>query len=312
MRCSKPLTVGFLTDGKTLAWSPKNYSKEYPTFQLPCGKCRFCRLEYARQWAVRCIHESKMHENSIFLTLTYDEQHVGDGRLNYKHFQDFMKRLREKYITDEISYFVTGEYGEQTKRPHWHAILFGIRPQDETYKYSSDRGDKVYRSQTLTDIWGHGETEYGEVTFESAGYVARYAAKKLNHGKDQDHNYHPISKKSKAPAIGARFLEKYWEDIFNYGECRIEKSGGKYITCSIPRYYEKWLMKHNPPAWRRYVTQTKIRNIERAVIQNEKYIQEWHDENRPRNWYKGYTLTHLQRQAVILDERLKQLKTKLK
>lgn len=310
MRCLKPLTVGFLSDGKTLAWSPKNYSKEYPTFQLPCGKCRFCRLEYARQWAIRCMHEAQMHQDNIFLTLTYNEENLTNQKLVYKDFQDFMKRLRHKFPTNEIGYFVTGEYGETKKRPHWHAIIFGLRPDDQKKHYTTDRGDTVYTSETIQNLWGKGNTEYGEVTFESAGYCARYAAKKLVHGLDGQHDYNPISKKSNKKAIGKKWLERYWEDIFNYGELRLQIKD-KMVTCSIPRYYEKWLMKHNPSAWRRYVTQIKIKNLERAITINKKHETEWHNENYPRNWYKGYTLTHIQRQAVILDQRLNQLKNRL-
>ena len=29
---------------------------------LPCGKCIGCKLEYSRQWAVRCTHEAQMHD----------------------------------------------------------------------------------------------------------------------------------------------------------------------------------------------------------------------------------------------------------
>lgn len=76
MRCTSPFTVGFQSDGKTLSWTAKNRSWEFPTFQLPCGKCIECRLEYARQWAVRCVHEAQMHSRNAFITLTYSDEHL--------------------------------------------------------------------------------------------------------------------------------------------------------------------------------------------------------------------------------------------
>ena len=123
MRCTSPRKVGFQADGKTISWSPKQYSKEYPSFQLPCGKCIQCRLEYARSWAVRCVHEAKMHEENSFVTLTYSDEHLKNPKLQYSDFQKFMKRLRFVNNDRKIGVFVTGEYGEKNKRPHWHAIF---------------------------------------------------------------------------------------------------------------------------------------------------------------------------------------------
>lgn len=45
---------------------------------LPCGKCIGCRLDYSREWAVRCTLEMQDHPKDTcwFLTLTYDDEHV--------------------------------------------------------------------------------------------------------------------------------------------------------------------------------------------------------------------------------------------
>ena len=52
----------------------------------------------SRQWAVRCMHEASMHMFNLFVTLTYDDNHLPEyNSLNYKHFQDFMKRLRKAH-----------------------------------------------------------------------------------------------------------------------------------------------------------------------------------------------------------------------
>jgi hypothetical protein len=265
VRCTRPRDVGFKSDGKTIAWSLRHRSKEYSSFQLPCGKCLSCRLEYARSWAVRCVHEAKMHPENSFITLTYSDENLGDPKLNYRDFQLFMKKLRFAYPNREIGYFVTGEYGEQRKRKHWHALIFNWRPTDCVYKYSNERGDQVFSSKTLDRLWTQGITEIGSVTFESAGYCARYAAKKLVHGPDESHEYTPISKKSSKHAIGKKWLEKYHEDLFNYGNLIINgRPAG-----SIPRYYEKWLQKHHPQKWVDYVTQAKLRKSLQAAARSD-------------------------------------------
>lgn len=264
MRCTDPRTVGFKSDGKTIAWSQKDYSREFSLFQLPCGQCLNCRLEYARTWAIRCVHEAKMWPNNSFITLTYDDKHLGENKLDYRDFQLFMKKLRRRLPGQQIGYFVTGEYGEKSKRKHWHAIIFNYRPADCEYQFSNERGDKIFTSKSLAELWEFGSSNLGDVTFESAGYCARYAAKKLVHGHDQSHRWNPISKKSSKHAIGKKWLEKFHDDIFNYGSLVVD---GKPVG-EIPRYYIKWLQKHQPKKWERYVTQIKQIKAQKAIKQS--------------------------------------------
>lgn len=292
MRCTSPRTVGFKDDGKTISWSKKQYSKEYPTFKLPCTKCIECRMEYARSWAVRCVHESKMHKQNSFITLTYSDTHLKSPRLQYSDFQLFAKRLRQHifktflsaygeanwalldkeerkktYEPHKISILVTGEYGTKTKRPHWHAIIFNWRPSDLKSKYRSPSGDQVYDSTILTDLWGQGITEVGSVTKDSAGYVARYSLKDLEHGYDGTHDFKSISKKSSHSAIGKKYIEKFYADIFNYGELILDDG----TSVPIPRYYEKWYQKHHPEKYLRYVTEIKY---PKSLIQQTKADEE--------------------------------------
>lgn len=308
MRCTSPRTVGFYADGKTLCWSQSKASKEFSTFQLPCGKCTECRLEYARQWAVRCVHESQVHEKNSFITLTYAPEKLVSPKLIYSDFQKFMKKLRKTQDTP-IGVFVTGEYGDKTKRPHWHAILFNYEPPDLKFKRSNDRGDRIYSSQVLDKIWANGTTEIGSVTFESAGYCARYAAKKLSHGKDSEHDFQPISKKSSKHAIGKKWLEKNWPDIFNYGKCELL---GKPDS-SIPRYYEKWLKINQPEAWVTYVTRTKQKIIHDARSRSEQQLKEWQDMVDNRHYTRRWNvLTPNQVRKIIQEQKFKILQNHLK
>jgi len=48
----------------------------YKPLALPCGQCTGCLLERSRQWAVRLMKEFKLHDETCFLTLTYDDAHV--------------------------------------------------------------------------------------------------------------------------------------------------------------------------------------------------------------------------------------------
>jgi len=102
---------------------------------IPCGQCAGCRLDKSKEWAIRILYETRNHETSTFLTLTYDEKHVPDS-ISGPRITTFIKDLRArldykqktKQIKEEhakIKFFAVGEYGEKKGRPHYHAILFG-------------------------------------------------------------------------------------------------------------------------------------------------------------------------------------------
>ncbi|WNK12911.1 MAG: replication initiator protein [Microvirus sp.] len=237
-----------------------------------------------------------MHENNCFVTLTYSDEHLESPKLVYADFQKFAKRLRRSLGNEHrIGYFVTGEYGDGKRRPshqrcgktrdgtpvpnrpHWHAIIFNYAPTDRVLNRTNDRGDHIFTSSTLDKLWGKGRTEFGSVTFESAGYVARYAAKKLTFGHD-GHEFQPISKKSSKQAIGRSFLEKYWTDVFNTGKILLIDG----TETQIPRYYEKWLKEHHFDAWTDYIQTIKFSAAERSEKKKLAKIEELKENSERR------------------------------
>lgn len=315
MRCSSPRTVGFKADGKTLAWSQRDFNKEYATFQLPCGKCLECRLEYASQWAIRCVHEAQMHEKNAFITLTYSDEFLPGPKLVYADFQKFMKRLRHK-LDAPLGVFVTGEYGEKNKRPHWHCIVFGWCPPDGMHEYTNERGDRIYTSDVLNKLWGKGKCDFGSVTLESAGYCARYSAKKIVHGPNQKvceadfHDFQPISKKSSKNAIGKKWIEKFWPDVFQYG--RLVLPSGE--TAPIPRYYEKWFKENHPEKFLEYISKRKCAISEEARLRALASEIEWLEINalRREQGKLSFTLTERQKRKLITETKFKMLQDYLK
>ena len=120
--------------------------------KVRCGQCIGCRLEKARQWALRCSHEASLHENNCFVTLTYSDKNLPKyNSLELRDFQKFMKRLR-KHFDGGIRFFHCGEYGDKNGRPHYHAILFGIDFDDREIYKVSDAGYRWYTSKTLESI----------------------------------------------------------------------------------------------------------------------------------------------------------------
>lgn len=318
--CTSPRTVGFKDDGKTISWSQKEYSKEFASFQLPCGKCLECRLAYAREWAIRCVHEASTYEKNIFLTLTYNDESLKSPKLIYDDVQKFIKKLRKRPYSKDgqfvhqsedpepMGFFVTGEYGDKTKRPHWHLIVFNYEPNDGLPKYTHVSGDVVKTSTTIDRIWGKGNAEYGPVNKETAGYCARYAAKKLKHGKDDEHDFHPISKKSSKHAIGKRWLEKNFTDVFNHGRLILEDGS----EVPIPRYYEKWLKTHRPVEWLSYVQRVKLGRLLEAETRSKTDEQYWWEQYNKRPLGAATPLTRNQVRRLISEKKFKELQDYLK
>lgn len=205
---------------------------------LPCGQCTSCRLNKSRDWATRCVLEAKMHKENCFITLTYNDEYLpSDLSLRKKDFTDFIKRLRKN--TDcKIRYFAAGEYGELHQRPHYHACLFGWRP-DDLKLYTIRNGISLYQSESLLKAWQYkGFVTVGDVTFESAAYVARYVMKKV-YGPSADEHYDgrqpEYTVMSRRPGIAATFFEKYSTDI--YGKDFIVIRDG--IKCKPPKYFDR-------------------------------------------------------------------------
>lgn len=310
MNCIRPLKAAFDKQGD-ICYSPKLWDKAQPPFAFDCRKCLPCRLNSAREKAVRCWHESQMHQDNIFLTLTYDDAHLKSDRLIYEDWQSFFESLRERVRrrslnTQKISAMVTGEYGDKNKRPHWHAIIFNYRPEDSYAENTTDLGHQIYTSTELTTLWGRGFINYGNVTIDSANYVARYAAKKLTHGNDDDHDFHP---KHRTPAygMGKSWIQKYWHQTFRNGYILLPNRS----KSKIPRYYVDWLKKQHPTEWEHYVTQVL------PGIQAESELAARKDEmifisqilTRPAG--AGYPLTRNQVKETILKHKFKQLQERL-
>jgi hypothetical protein len=135
--------------------------------QLPCGRCIGCRLEYSRQWANRLMLEREYHDSAYFVTFTYNDFFVprayypdpetGEAltslTLSKVHWQLLMKRVRKMFPDDQLRFYVSGEYGTDTMRPHFHAIIFGLHLDDLQLKATDQRGFRYYRSPKLEYCW---------------------------------------------------------------------------------------------------------------------------------------------------------------
>lgn len=194
-----------------------------PEYFIDCGRCEGCRSRQRQDWGIRMYHEAKEYDRNCFLTLTYNDENLPDT-IRKDHIQWFIRKLRREWDTP-IRYYCTGEYGEKTRRPHYHAIIFG-----EDFMGGADHvSDQLYINPTVERIWGQGHAQIGRASISSIMYTAGYTAKKLG---DPD----TFALMSRFPPIGKRWVEKYKDNIRRNANVVVE--GREY---AIPKVYMNWL-----------------------------------------------------------------------
>jgi len=251
--------------------------------KLPCGQCIECRLEKSRQWAMRCVNEASLHVNNCFITLTYDENNIARCQqgLNKRDFVLFMKRLRKKY--GRVRFFHCGEYGENFNRPHHHACLFGYDFLDKEH-WATKNGVPLYRSKMLEELWPYGYSTIGQVTWESAAYVARYVTKKLTGARASEYEgrtpeYITMSRR---PGIGSEFYDKYKNDIYGHDNLVIRDN----LICRPPKYYDTKYDIEDPERLEKLKEKRRAKikdrevSVEKAVYREKVWAQKTKQLNR--------------------------------
>ena len=265
MPCYRPLDA-YIAPGKTENGKQKitfKRSEGYKDIKLPCGQCIGCKLIRSIHWAVRCEHEISYHDSNCFITLTYDDIHLpSDYSLNKWHMEKFWKKLRKAIAPKKIRYFMCGEYGDESWRPHYHAIIFGYDFPDKMRVQSQEVQNPYYLSEQLSELWHYGNHMIANATFETAAYVARYCTKKITGDLADEHYSREIidfdeltgevksfiqtklqpefATMSRRPGIGQNWYNDFKTDC--YPSSFLIHNGHKV---AIPKYYDKLLERED-------------------------------------------------------------------
>lgn len=238
MQCAFPLMISKNRDN---SWRITRFQSDSHGAFVPCGRCMPCRLNRKREWGVRCLHESQMHDASSFLTLTFDDEHCPQ-QISKRDLQLFMKRLRKSLSPHKVRYYACGEYGDYSNRPHYHVSLFGYDfPDKVSLDVTGTQEHPLYFSEQLAAVWPFGHHSIGSITFDSAQYVAGYVSKKLT-GAYEKHDPDGVVLQSEfglsstRPGIGASWFYRYGDSVVDKGFCYVNGS-----KCAIPSYYKKRL-----------------------------------------------------------------------
>ena len=149
--------------------------------------------------------------------------------------------------------------------------------------FTNDHGNKVYTSTLLDELWGLGNCNFGSVTYDSCMYVAKYTTKKINGDLSEEHysrfnsetgEIWQVKKEearmSRKPAIGKRWIEKYYKDTIRDDYIVINN---KKVT--IPQYYLKWVEKNYPEEYLRIKEnrENNTKPIDRIELNREYYVK---------------------------------------
>lgn len=214
-----------------------------------CDQCLPCRKRRAQELAVRCVLHASMYDHNSFLTLTYDEKRPDyHNEFQYSDIQKFKKRLRNEarvsycdistrkrkyYYFKKIQIFNVHEYGKRGKK-HWHLVVFNHNFEDRRL-FTVKSSNRLYTSDKLTELWGHGHCTIGSITEASALYTAQYTQKDLANGNLNNRK----KAHSKHAGIGRPYFLKHYSQILRLGF--IPFNGKKF---PIPRYFLKIAHKH--------------------------------------------------------------------
>jgi len=220
---------------------------------VPCGRCPPCKKRRVDQWTFRLLQEEKQHQTAHFITLTFDTRFVPiskngfmtlrrgyktvprkkpakDGSL-YKavslcDFTNFLKRLRKLMPKDtKIKYYYCGEYGTHKKRPHYHAIIFGV-PDPE-----------LYAKAWAVDGSSLGAVHIGTVTGDSIAYTMKYIDKSnwkpLHARDDRTPEFSSMSK-----GLGLSYLTPAMVKYHKQDLTRLYCTKKQGYRVALPRYYK--------------------------------------------------------------------------
>jgi hypothetical protein len=247
---------------------------------VPCGQCIECRMKRARDWASRIVLESQLHDENCFITLTYSDDHMpADEKLSVRDAQLFMKRLRKYLGDDKVRFYLAGEYAPETKRPHYHAILFG----------------QFFERAELEDIWQKGRCHSGDVNFKSARYVAQYCMK-----SDPKDEYSPFALMSRRPGIGSGVIDKISSPY-------IYMNGHKL---PVPRYFRE----HKDLPLERFSVIEEARMLRQAEFVsdlNQRIVERERDVRATRDHFKN-SVDRINQKLLDMDKRMSLTRSKVR
>lgn len=250
-------------------------------YTVPCGKCFTCIKKRSQDWAAKLICENEYHKKKCFVTLTFDNKILLKGNKyganpsfifhienSNEYFKKFMKRLRKHYKDRMITYFRVSEYGDLTKRPHIHLIIWGTNFEENRDEYKKSKSGYIqYTSKILQELWDCGLCTIQDININNTLYISQYVNKKFKNDNDRYKAKISFSNRSK---MSCKWARRNYEEIAK-GFLTFENK-----KFSIPKSYLKNLKEsektHLKEAYRKY--EEKINQYFESTTETERKQRE--------------------------------------
>lgn len=215
---------------------------------VPCGKCPSCLANRRSEWVFRLKAEYQSCQYALFVTLTYDNDHLSTNDVKVEDVQKFLKRLRKCLGNRSFRYFVTAEYGDHTMRPHYHGLFF----------FNIDFDSSIYDKIVLA--WKNGNVQFGDVEEGSIVYCTKYCMKLTQTPEGCNPTFQLMSRN---PGIGLLTYAFQHQD-YNQSNGIYHRAVLGDSSSRMPRYFkEKFKLNF---------THDEI--VKQNLVQSERRIQE--------------------------------------
>lgn len=248
--CENPISISNKSVYKHPSLSAYSYS-------VPCGNCATCRSSQSFEWYSRIVLELSDLQarggNAVFLTFTYNPASLPTWHIPYSDdvvpcfsrsgVSSFLKSLKTTiwrlYGKSSYKYFFVSEYGDTTRRPHYHGLFFLEKKVDpicfaETCRrlWSKAAGNGFMFPKAVHDKNGIRYVDNNgkpsrilvENSASTCSYVSKYVCKDLD--------FYNI------PAI-TRYL-----DVHYFNDCYYYLNGVKKCRYDVKRSIDDHLPKH--------------------------------------------------------------------
>lgn len=294
MACSRPNTGGYSAYDGFRFLGPRYNERDSQdilfddTTDLPCGKCELCRIDIRYSKALRIMLEAESWpEKSYFITLTFDNDHVGDGELDHSEWAQFIKNFRQKFCQAKycllrdrggkrhgreysktfktIKQVMCGEYGDEFGRKHFHGIIFNHRFTDARFTgFYSKKGNPIHTSDSLRDVWAKGSVQIEEVNFDLALYVAAYVTDPIDEPEANfGHEKKQYGRFGKG--IGLEWIKRYYRDVLVSGKVHTFER-----DFPAPRYFLKKIEELFPAEFKSWKQKRRLLSLRNRAINIEK------------------------------------------
>lgn len=168
---------------------------------VPCGRCINCLKSRSSSWAIRLYYEyeymsSEQRQNSYFVTLTIKPEYYEKIKSNPSKFiRLFLDRCRKRG-GQSVKHFIQNDFGENTLRLHFHAILF----------------DVPFDIAELETLWKYGYVNSSQLNMNRIFYTAAYTTKSVEE-LVSDPDFRPLTFAS--PGLGKSYASDDYNQRFH-------------------------------------------------------------------------------------------------